>query len=107
MNFTVCRAKNIQPKTLNAIGEMLETAYRVFEENKMFKFDEWKLITNENLNQLTPREEKVVKMLYGLGGQDFHSFKEIADHFQLSIERVLQILNKAERKIRYRWQKDK
>lgn len=60
------------------------------------------------LESLTPREEKVIAMLYGIGKdcsmRATHSvagYSEVAKHFGVSKLRVIQIENKAERKLRH------
>lgn len=56
-------------------------------------------ITKEHLLSLTPREEKVIKMLFGLFGQDAVTYSDIAKHFEVSELRAKQIIERAERKL--------
>jgi len=55
----------------------------------------------EILSSLTPREEKVVRMRYGLGEPTCYSLEEIGAQFCLTRERIRQIEIKALRKLRH------
>jgi len=59
-------------------------------------------ITDEVLKTLTPREEKVIKMRFGLGpnGSE-HTLEEVGQHFAVTRERIRQIEAKALRKLRH------
>jgi RNA polymerase primary sigma factor len=59
-------------------------------------------ITEEVLKSLTPREEKVIKMRFGLGphGSE-HTLEEVGQHFAVTRERIRQIEAKALRKLRH------
>ncbi|MCI0486132.1 MAG: RNA polymerase sigma factor RpoD [Blastocatellia bacterium] len=59
-------------------------------------------ITDEVLKSLTPREEKVIKMRFGLGpnGSE-HTLEEVGQHFAVTRERIRQIEAKALRKLRH------
>ncbi len=59
-------------------------------------------ITDEVLRTLTPREEKVIKMRFGLGttGSE-HTLEEVGQHFAVTRERIRQIEAKALRKLRH------
>ncbi|HWQ32626.1 MAG TPA: RNA polymerase sigma factor RpoD [Blastocatellia bacterium] len=59
-------------------------------------------ITEEVLKTLTPREEKVIKMRFGLGpnGSE-HTLEEVGQHFAVTRERIRQIEAKALRKLRH------
>ena len=52
------------------------------------------------MNRLSPREEQIIRMRFGLDDEDSRTFKEIGIDFGLSIERVRQIEARALRKIR-------
>lgn len=49
---------------------------------------------------LTLRERKIYMMRYGIGGYKQNKLQEIGDEFSLSRERIRQILNKIEKKIK-------
>lgn len=55
----------------------------------------------EVLSSLTPREEKVVRMRYGIGEPSQYSLEEIGAQFDLTRERIRQIEIKAIRKLRH------
>ena len=55
----------------------------------------------EVLSTLTPREEKVVRMRYGIGEATSYSLEEIGSRFALTRERIRQIELKALRKLRH------
>ena len=59
-------------------------------------------VTEEVLKSLTPREEKVIKMRFGLGpnGSE-HTLEEVGQHFAVTRERIRQIEAKALRKLRH------
>jgi RNA polymerase sigma factor (sigma-70 family) len=54
-----------------------------------------------SLNTLTSREEKVIKLHFGLDGEDEHSYQEIANIFEVTNTRVQQIESKGLRKLRH------
>jgi RNA polymerase primary sigma factor len=53
------------------------------------------------LSSLSPREEKVVRMRYGIGEPTHYSLEEIGAQFNLTRERIRQIEIKALRKLRH------
>ena len=56
---------------------------------------------NEVLAQLSPREEKVIRMRYGIGEPTQYSLEEIGSRFALTRERIRQIEIKALKKLRH------
>lgn len=56
---------------------------------------------SEVLASLTPREEKVIRMRYGIGEPTTYSLEEIGARFALTRERIRQIELKALRKLRH------
>jgi RNA polymerase primary sigma factor len=56
---------------------------------------------DQALSSLSPREEKVVRMRYGLGEPTHYSLEEIGAQFNLTRERIRQIEIKALRKLRH------
>jgi RNA polymerase sigma factor (sigma-70 family) len=54
-----------------------------------------------SLNTLTPREEKVIKLHFGLDGEDEHSYQEIANILEVTNTRVQQIESKGLRRLRH------
>jgi len=53
------------------------------------------------LQTLTPREEKVIKMRFGFGGDGEHTLEEVGKPFAVTRERIRQIEAKALRKLRH------
>jgi RNA polymerase primary sigma factor len=57
--------------------------------------------TESVLKMLTPREEKILKMRFGVGCSGEHTLEEIGQSFTLSRERIRQIESKALGKLRH------
>jgi RNA polymerase primary sigma factor len=57
--------------------------------------------TDEVLKELTPREEKVLRMRFGIGMQTDHTLEEVGKQFDVTRERIRQIEAKALRKLRH------
>ncbi|MDH4121719.1 MAG: RNA polymerase sigma factor RpoD [Deltaproteobacteria bacterium] len=57
--------------------------------------------TRSVLSSLTPREEKVLKMRFGIGERRDHTLEEIGQDFDVTRERIRQIEAKALRKLRH------
>jgi RNA polymerase primary sigma factor len=57
--------------------------------------------TAEVLKTLTPREEKIIKMRFGLQDGSEHTLEEVGQHFAVTRERIRQIEAKALRKLRH------
>jgi RNA polymerase primary sigma factor len=53
------------------------------------------------LNKLTPREEKIIKMRFGLEDGSEHTLEEVGQTFAVTRERIRQIEAKAMRKLRH------
>lgn len=58
-------------------------------------------VMEDALASLTPREEKVVRMRYGIGEPSQYSLEEIGSQFNLTRERIRQIEIKALKKLRH------
>jgi RNA polymerase sigma factor (sigma-70 family) len=65
------------------------------------------LMAAENLEQaeaalatLSPREERVLRLRFGIGQRDAHTLEQIGQQFSLTRERIRQIENQALRKLR-------
>ena len=56
--------------------------------------------TDSVLKTLTPREEKVIKMRFGVGDGSEHTLEEVGQNFAVTRERIRQIEAKALRKLR-------
>jgi RNA polymerase primary sigma factor len=57
--------------------------------------------TSQVLKTLTPREEKVIKMRFGLDDGNEHTLEELGQRFAVTRERIRQIEAKALRKLRH------
>jgi RNA polymerase primary sigma factor len=57
--------------------------------------------TDAVLKTLTPREEKVIKMRFGVGDGSEHTLEEVGQSFAVTRERIRQIEAKALRKLRH------
>ncbi len=57
--------------------------------------------TEKALATLTPREEKVLRMRFGIGERSDHTLEEVGQNFDVTRERIRQIEAKALRKLRH------
>jgi len=57
--------------------------------------------TQRVLASLTPREEKVLRMRFGIGEKSDHTLEEVGQDFEVTRERIRQIEAKALRKLRH------
>ena len=76
-------------------------SYHKNEGDTLLEADLDKKITQVLSIRLTPREEKVVRMNFGLGIDREHSMIEISEHFGVTRSRMDQILKKAIRKLQH------
>jgi len=57
--------------------------------------------TQKVLKTLSPREEMVLKMRFGVGDGSEHTLEEVGQSFAVTRERIRQIESKALRKLRH------
>ena len=57
--------------------------------------------TRRVLSTLTPREERVLRMRFGIGEESDHTLEEVGQDFNVTRERIRQIEAKALRKLRH------
>ena len=57
--------------------------------------------TRKVLSTLTPREEKVLRMRFGIGEKSDHTLEEVGLQFSVTRERIRQIEAKALRKLKH------
>jgi RNA polymerase primary sigma factor len=57
--------------------------------------------TRKILSTLTPREEKVLRMRFGIGEKSDHTLEEVGQNFDVTRERIRQIEAKALRRLRH------
>ena len=67
---------------------------------ELYKKDVIRLI-EEVLDDVTPRQEKVLRLRFGIGGAQEHTLEEIGVVFNLTRERIRQIEGKAIRNIKH------
>ena len=53
------------------------------------------------INKLTPREANIIRLSYGLNGQQAHSLEEIGEIYNLTRERIRQIKEKATSRLKH------
>jgi RNA polymerase primary sigma factor len=56
--------------------------------------------TRRVLATLTPREEKILRMRFGIGERSDHTLEQVGEEFDLTRERIRQIESKALKKLR-------
>ena len=115
MDISVSKVRKVlkiaqEPISLETpIGEEEDSHLGDFIEDKSIlnpaesvTFSNLREITDEVLATLTPREEKVIKMRFGLGNTGSeHTLEEVGQHFAVTRERIRQIEAKALRKLRH------
>jgi RNA polymerase primary sigma factor len=57
--------------------------------------------TKNVLSTLTPREERIIRMRFGIGEEKDHTLEEVGQDFHLTRERIRQIEAKAMKKLRH------
>ena len=57
--------------------------------------------TSRVLSSLTPREERVLRMRFGIGMNTDHTLEEVGQQFSVTRERIRQIEAKALRKLKH------
>jgi len=90
------------------IGEEEDSHLGDFIEDKKFSIPSDAAIdfslaeqTRKILATLTPREEKVLRMRFGIGEKSDHTLEEVGKDFTVTRERIRQIEAKALRKLRH------
>ena len=53
------------------------------------------------LSTLNEREEKILRMRFGIGEKHDHTLEEVGQYFEVTRERIRQIEEKALRKLKY------
>ena len=114
MDIPVSKVRKVQKIAKEPIG--LETPVGEEEDSKLGDFIEDKNVVNPskamvNLNlveqtrkilaTLTPREEKVLRLRFGIGEESDHTLEEVGQDFNVTRERIRQIEAKALRKLRH------
>ncbi len=82
------------------LGDFIEDRTAVSPSEAVINLD-LKEQTESVLKTLTPREEKVIKMRFGVGDGSEHTLEEVGQNFAVTRERIRQIEAKALRKLRH------
>jgi RNA polymerase primary sigma factor len=82
------------------LGDFIEDRQAVSPSEAVISVN-LKEYTSQVLRTLTPREERVVKMRFGLEDGSEHTLEEVGQSFQVTRERIRQIEAKALRKLRH------
>ncbi len=90
------------------VGEEADSSLGDFIEDKNAINPAEAMLTNnleeqtaELLKTLTPREEKVLRLRFGIGEKSDHTLEEVGQDFEVTRERIRQIEAKALRKLRH------
>jgi len=81
------------------LGDFIEDRQAVSPSEAVISVN-LKEYTSQVLRTLTPREERVIKMRFGLEDGSEHTLEEVGQSFQVTRERIRQIEAKALRKLR-------
>ena len=79
--------------------ESFETLEETYEMDEVPNF-ETKYLIAKALSTLTPREERVIRMRFGIGMDTDYTLKEVGQQFSVQQERIRQIEAKALRKLK-------
>jgi RNA polymerase primary sigma factor len=82
------------------LGDFIEDRQEVSPADAVINLN-LKEQTEKVLHTLTPREEKVIKMRFGVGDGSEHTLEEVGQNFAVTRERIRQIEAKALRKLRH------
>lgn len=80
------------------LGDFMEDSFAV-SPIKASMYSNLKSITSQMLSTLTPREERVLRMRFGIGIDSDHTLEEVGKIFNVTRERIRQIEAKALRKL--------
>ena len=81
------------------LGDFIEDRQAVSPSEAVISVN-LKEYTSQVLRTLTPREERVIKMRFGLEDGSEHTLEEVGQSFQVTRERIRQIEAKALRQLR-------
>ena len=75
-------------------------------ERDMIYSESLKIDINKLLKELKPREASMIKMYFGIDRENSLTMREIAQEFDLSSERIQQLIHKSIRRLRHRSRND-
>ena len=84
----------------NRLGDLIEDRDAVHSLDAAIRADLRK-VTSRMLETLTPREERILRLRYGIGVSTEHTLEEVGRVFQVTRERIRQIEAKALRKLHH------
>ncbi len=84
----------------NSIGDFLEDKSQMSPSESVISGSLTEQ-TEKALSTLTPREEKVLRMRFGINEKSDHTLEEVGQSFEVTRERIRQIEAKALRKLRH------
>ncbi len=84
----------------SVVGNFIEDT-KVVSPFKAASYNNLKEITTSLLSNLTPREERVLRMRFGIGMDSDHTLEEVGKQFSVTRERIRQIEAKALRKLQH------
>jgi RNA polymerase primary sigma factor len=107
----VCKALKIarEPLSLEApigdeedvrLGDLIEDSNAILPIDAAIQ-SSLRETTRRALGSLTPREERIVRMRFGLGANGDHTLEEVSQQFSVTRERIRQIEAKALRKLKH------
>ena len=82
------------------LGDFIEDQQQVSPSDAVINLN-LRAQTSQVLRSLSPREETVIKMRFGLGDGSEHTLEEVGQRFAVTRERIRQIEAKALRKLRH------
>ena len=83
-----------------SLGDFLEDSTTMHPSEKAILSD-LRETTNRTLATLQPREERVLRMRFGIGMHNDHTLEEVGQQFNVTRERIRQIEAKAIRKLKH------
>ena len=94
------RTRKVTVRPVSHLGDFIEDRQAVSPSEAVISVN-LKEYTSQVLRTLTPREERVIKMRFGLEDGSEHTLEEVGQSFQVTRERIRQIEAKALRKLRH------
>jgi len=90
----------------NRLEDLIEDKEVISPQNAALSSD-FAMQTQKALSTLNKREEKILRMRFGIGEKQDHTLEEVGQDFDLSRERIRQIEDKALRKLKHSSRADK
>ena len=83
-----------------SLGDLIEAPDAV-DPHRAAEASALKRVVVEALAELTPREQRILCMRFGIGGSTDHTLEEVGKEFSVTRERIRQIEAKALEKLRH------